>query len=161
MAGSRAALLDVGLERRRGDPWIIFDLDEAVFVNRFSAIVPSLAPPGHDLVQACVGLRPTEGLESGIARISRVVDLAFPGWRDRMTYHRRGLVTDATGAVDLPGTTWRDRPPVAHADGVWLAGDWVAAPGHLAEVSCTSAVQAAQSAVGALTGRVTVDAQVA
>jgi hypothetical protein len=32
-------------------------------------------------------------------------------------------------ALDLPGQTWRDRAAVSRGDGVWLVGDWVAAPG--------------------------------
>lgn len=146
----RVALLDVGLEHRRGDPYIVFDLDDAAFVDRFTAVVPSLAPPGRELVQASVGLRPDERLESGVARLEAVLDQAFQGWRDRLTWYKRGLVTEATGAVDLPGTTWQDRTPIAYTDGIWLAGDWVAAPGHLAEVSCTSAIEAARGALAAV-----------
>lgn len=146
----RVGLLDLGLERRRGDPYLVSDLDEAGFVDRFTAVVPSLAPPRHELIQTSVGLRPDEGLESGIARLEAIVDAAFDPWRDRVTWRRRGMLTESTGAVDLPGTTWRDRTPVAYADDIWLAGDWVAAPGHLAEVSCNSAVQAAKAAVDAV-----------
>jgi hypothetical protein len=149
----RVALLDLGLEKRRRDPYLVVDLDEAAFVDRFTAVVPSLAPDGHELVQASVGLRPGEGLESGVARLEAIVDLAFPGWRERTAWQRRGLVTESTGALELPGTTWRDRTPVAYQDGIWLAGDWVAAPGHLAEVACTSAVEAARAAVASLPTR--------
>lgn len=148
----RVALLDLGLESRRGDPYLVVDMDEAAFVDRFTAVVPSLAPPGHELVQASVGLRPDEGLASGVSRLEAILDQAFTGWRERTTWRRRGLGAEATGAVDLPGTTWQDRTPVAYADDVWLAGDWVAAPGHLAEVSCTSAQQAAAEAVLAFRG---------
>ena len=61
-------------------------------------------------------------------------------------------MADASGAVDLPGTTWRDRPAVEHGPGIWLVGDEVAAPGLLSEVSVASAVTAAGLAVAA-TGR--------
>jgi hypothetical protein len=145
----RVALLDVGLVQRRGDPYLVLDADEAGFVTRTSAVIPT-APDGHQLIQAHMGLRPGEDLASGVGRIERLLDEAFPDWRGREVWRRRSVVAEATGALDLPGTTWRDRPPVAHADGVWLAGDWVAAPGHLAEVSCNSAVSAARQATGAL-----------
>ena len=46
----------------------------------------------------------------------------------------------------IPGTTWRDRPAIHQREHLWLAGDWVAAPGHLSEVSCNSARQAARAA---------------
>jgi hypothetical protein len=52
-----------------------------------------------------------------------------------------------SGALDLPGSTWRDRPAVERGDGVFLAGDMVAAEGLLAEVAFASAQRAAQLAV--------------
>ncbi|HEY6425280.1 MAG TPA: hypothetical protein VIY28_18980 [Pseudonocardiaceae bacterium] len=54
-----------------------------------------------------------------------------------------------TGALDLPGLTWRDRPAIDRGDGVFLAGDMVAAPGLLGEVSVNSAVMAARGALRA------------
>jgi len=146
----RVALLDVALTTRRGDPYIVSDLDESVFATRPTAVVGSLAPAGEDLVQLSVGARPGEGLADAEARLEAVLDVTYRGWRERVTWRRRGLVTESTGAVDLPGTTWRDRSPVAYTDGVHLAGDWVAAPGHLAEVACTSAIEAAHAALTAL-----------
>lgn len=51
-----------------------------------------------------------------------------------------------TGALDPPGATWRDRPAIDRGDGVFLAGDMVAAPGLLFEVGAASAVEAARLA---------------
>jgi phytoene dehydrogenase-like protein len=144
--GPRVALLDVGLVARRGDPYLIVDLDEAAFVDRFTAVDKTLAPAGHSLVQATVGLRPGEPLEGGVARIEAILDGGYRGWRDREVWRMRAVVSEATGALDLPGSTWRDRPAIRHGEHLWLAGDWVAAPGHLAEVSCTSAIEAARAA---------------
>ena len=141
------ALLDVALSGHDTDPYLVVDLDEAAFVDRFTAVDPSLAPDGEELVQACVGLRPGEALPSGEARLERLLDSTFDRWRDRLRWRRRAIVRESTGALQLPGTTWKDRPAVAYRPGVWLAGDWVRADGHLAEVSCSSAVQAASSAV--------------
>lgn len=146
----RVALLDLGLTARRGDPYIVSDLDEGAFVDRFTAVDPTLAPDGHSLVQASVGQRPGEPLDAAVARLEAVVDAGFPGWREREVWRRRSSVVESTGAIDLPGTTWRDRPPVRWGDGVFLCGDWVAAPGHLAEVSWASAVEAARHAVHAV-----------
>ena len=56
-----------------------------------------------------------------------------------------------SGALDPPGTTWRDRPAVHRGDGVFLAGDMVAAPGLLSEVAWASGVEAARGALGLLT----------
>jgi hypothetical protein len=51
-------------------------------------------------------------------------------------------VENSTGALDLPGTAWRDRPQVDRGNGVYLVGDMVAAPGLLTEVSFNSALAA-------------------
>jgi phytoene dehydrogenase-like protein len=144
--GPTTALLDVGLIAQRGDPYLIVDLDEGGFVDRFTAVDKTLAPDRHSLVQAMIGLRPGEDLHDGIARIEAILDAGYDGWRDREVWRRRSVVSEATGALDLPGFTWRDRPAVHHGENLWLAGDWVAAPGHLSEVSCASAVEAATAA---------------
>lgn len=145
----RVALLDVGLAASRRDPYVVFDLDEAIFSTRPSAVVPALSPARHALVQLSGGMAPGESLDDGVGRLEAVLDAALPDWRERERWRRRSGVREATGAVDLPGTTWRDRPAGERGDGLWLAGDWVAAPGHLAGVSATSAIAAARGAVAA------------
>jgi hypothetical protein len=92
-----------------------------------------------------IGLRPDESLDDGITRIETILDAGYRDWRDREVWRRRAVVSEATGALDLPGSTWRDRPAVQQREQLWLAGDWVAAPGHLSEVSCNSAVEAARA----------------
>jgi phytoene dehydrogenase-like protein len=144
----KVALLDLGLTARRGDPYIVSDFDDRAFLDRYTAVDRTIAPEGESLVQISMGMRPGEHLDAATARIEAIVDQSFDGWRERTTWHRRAAVHESTGALDLPGTTWRDRTPIAYAPGVWLAGDWVAAPGHLAEVSCSSAVAAAAAACG-------------
>ena len=148
--GARTALLDVGLEKRRGDPFVISDLDEAGWVERFSEPDPTLAPPGHSLLQAQMGLRAGESLDDAVARIERLLDLAYTGWREREVWRRRSAITGRSGALDLPGTTWRDRPAIERGVGVFLAGDMVAAPGLLSEVAWASAVGAARGALAAV-----------
>jgi len=150
--GTRTALLDVGLAARSGDPFVVSDLDEAGWVERFSAPDPSLAPAGHSLLQAQVGLRTDERLDSGVVRIEAVLDLAYPGWREREVWRRRSVVDGKSGALDLPGSTWRDRPGIARGDGVFLVGDMVAAPGMLSEVSFNSALEASVLALRAYSG---------
>jgi phytoene dehydrogenase-like protein len=144
--GARTVLVDVGLTARRGDPFVVLDLDDGVFAERFTAPDPTLAPGGHSLVQCQVGIRDDQTLEDGVAIVEGLLDDAFAGWRDREVWRRRQLVTDASGALDLPGTTWRDRPAIERGDGVYLCGDMVAAPGLLGEVSGASAVEAARLA---------------
>lgn len=142
--GARTALLDIGLTTGNHDPFLLFDLDHGVFFERYSKPDPSLAPPGHELIQAQVGLAPHATIDEGVACIEHALDAALPTWRPREVWRRSVLVEDASGALDLPGTTWRDRPQIDHGNGVFLVGDMVAAPGLLSEVSWASALTAAR-----------------
>lgn len=145
--GARTVLLDVGVEHRRGDPFLVADLDECGWAENYSLPDPSLAPEGHSLLQAQMGLRDDETLEDGVARIEALLDVGYKDWRERETWRRRAVIDGRSGALDLPSTTWRDRPAIDRGDGVFLAGDMAAAPGLLGEVSVTSALKAAQLAV--------------
>ena len=130
---------------------MISDLDEAGFAERFTRKDHSLAPDGHSLLQAQMGLRPGESLDAGVARIEALLDLGFSNWREREVWRRRAVVENQSGALDPPGSTWRDRPAVDRGDGVWLCGDYVAAPGLLAEVSWESGVSAGRAAAQSVT----------
>lgn len=141
--------LDLGLRRRRGDPFIVSDLDEAGWIERFSAPDPSLAPDGEELVQAQMPVRPGESPEQTALRLDNLIDLSLPGRHERETWRRRQVMSARTGPLDHPGKSWRDRPAVDRGNGVYLAGDMVAAPGLLSEVSWASAVEAAELAVAA------------
>ena len=143
----RAALLDVGLEHRRGDPKALFGLDDGVLVERFSAWDKSVAPDGQELLQAHVGIGPDEDVAEGIGRIEAALDAGFADWRERTVWRRKLVADGRTGAVDRPGTTWRDRPAIDQGGGVFLAGDMVAAEGFLSEVAFKSAAEAARGAV--------------
>ncbi len=70
-------------------------------------------------------------------------------WRERETWRRRQVMDARSGALDMPGTSWRERPAVDRGDGVFLAGDMVAAPGLLSEVSWASAIEAGRLALEA------------
>lgn len=141
--------LDLGLSRRRGDPFVVSDLDEAGWVERFSAPDPSLAPEGEELVQAQMPVRPDESTEQAALRLDRLLDVSLPDWRERETWRRRQSMTARTGPLDYPGKSWRDRPVIDRGDNVFLAGDMVAAPGLLSEVSWASAVEASSLALQA------------
>jgi NAD(P)-binding Rossmann-like domain len=146
--------LDLGLRRRRGDPFVVSDLDEAGWIERFSAPDKSLAPAGEELVQAQMPIRPDEGPDRACMRLEALLDLSFVNWRERVTWRRRQVMDGRSGALDLPGSTWRDRPAVDRGDGVFLAGDMLAAPGLLSEVSWASAIEASRLALDAAsTGR--------
>ncbi len=138
--GTRTALLDVGMRRRRLDPFIVSDLDASGWVEIYSRADRSLAPSGEQLVQCQAGLRPGESPGEGVARLETLLDAGFPAWRDRTTWRRQLMVEDESGALDLPGTSWRDRPSPDRGNGVFLVGDMVAAPGLLSEVAVNAAL---------------------
>ncbi|MEV5312756.1 FAD-dependent oxidoreductase [Streptomyces sp. NPDC052610] len=144
----RTALVDLAVRTRRGDAFAVSDLDAPGWIERFTAQDRTLAPAGEQLIQGQIPIGPDESRADGVARAEQLLDLAFDGWRERVTWRREALANGRTGAVDLPGTTWRDRPAVARGDGVFLAGDQVAAPGVLSEVSFTSALTAVSLALG-------------
>jgi glycine/D-amino acid oxidase-like deaminating enzyme len=158
--GTRVVTLDLGLRARRGDAFIVWDLDESGWVERYSANDRTLAPAGHALVQGQIGLKPGEHPDDGERRLEALIDLGYRGWRERTTFRRRMVLEGRAGAVDLPGTTWRDRPAIDRGDGVFLAGDMVAAPGLLSDPVVTSAVEAASGAVAYVSeGRIVVPGQ--
>ncbi|MER6073781.1 NAD(P)-binding protein [Streptomyces sp. NPDC001817] len=149
----RTVLLDLAVRARRGDPFVLSDLDSTGWLERCTAPDPSLAPAGEQLIQGQVPIGPGESRADGVARAEDLLDLGFPGWRERLTWRRAAVADGRTGALDLPGSSWRDRPAVDRGDGVHLAGDQVAAPGVLSEVSFNSAV----SAVALILGRPVLD----
>lgn len=148
----RTLCLDVGVRYRRGDPTIVSDLDESGWVGRYSGANPTIAPVGEELIQAQMPIRPGESSERAAARLERLLDVSVEDWRARETWRRRQVMDGRSGALDMPGTSWRERPAVDRGDGVFLAGDMVAAPGMLAEVSWASAVEASRLALAALDG---------
>lgn len=144
----RTLLVDLAVRTRRGDAFAVSDLDQPGWLERFSAQDPSLAPAGQQLIQGQVPIAPGAPRTDGLTRAEELLDLGFPGWRERLTWRRDAVADGRTGAVDPPGHSWRDRPSVDRGDGIYLAGDQVAAPGVLAEVSFNSAVTAVSLILG-------------
>ena len=141
--------LDLAIRHRRGDPFVVVDLQEAGWIERYTAADKTLAPPGEELIQAQMPIAPGESASAATERLERLLDAALPDWRERETWRRRQVMDGRTGALDPPGKTWRDRPPVERGHGVFLAGDMVAAPGCLSEIAWASAVEASRLAVAA------------
>jgi hypothetical protein len=144
-----AVCLDLALTRRRGDPFVVVDLQESGWVERCTAPDPSLAPDGEELLQAQMPVRPGESPDSAARRLERLLDASFPGWPERERWRRRQVMDGRTAALDFPGQTWRDRPSVDRGGGVFLAGDMVAAPGCLSEIAWASAAEASRLALAA------------
>ncbi|ANS66104.1 hypothetical protein SLINC_3880 [Streptomyces lincolnensis] len=147
-ASGRTTLIDLAVRARRGDAFAVSDLDAPGWIERFTAQDRSLAPAGEQLIQGQIPIAPHESKAHGVARAEHLLDLAYEGWRERVVWRRESVANGRTGAVDLPGTSWRDRPAIDRGDGVYLAGDQVAAPGVLSEVSFNSALTAVSLALG-------------
>jgi phytoene dehydrogenase-like protein len=148
-----AALLDMAVTHSKKDGNVSFDMDEGGFTSQYSDHDPSLAPKGQALFQGQMPLRPGENKAQALERLEKLFDLTTPGWRERILWRREGVSRGRTGALDLPGLTWRDRPAVDRGNGVFLAGDSVAAPGILAETSINSGIEAARLALRAVAAR--------
>ncbi|MFD6909423.1 NAD(P)-binding protein [Streptomyces sp. NPDC060077] len=144
----RTVLIDLALRTRRRDAFAVSDLDAPGWLERFTAQDRTLAPAGEQLVQGQIPIAPHQSRADGTARAEELLDLAFKGWRGRVTWRQQAVANGRTGAVDPPGTSWRDRPAIDRGDGVYLAGDQVAAPGVLSEVSFNSALTAVSLALG-------------
>ena len=124
-------------------------MDEAGWIGRYSTTDPSIAPDGHELIQAQMPIRPEESVEQTGCACERLLDDSLGTGASRETWRRRQVMDAPLGR---PGPARRDlaRPPrVDRGDGVFLAGDMVAAPGLLAEVSWASAVEASRLALQA------------
>ena len=145
-------LLDIGVDERRADRSIVFDLDDGGFHESYTMQDDTIAPAGQSLFQLQMPLRAGESHADGHRRLAVFAESTVPNWRERAVFQRTAVANGRTGANDLPGVTWRDRPAIDRGDGVYLAGDMVAAPGMRGEISVNSALVAARSALAS--GRV-------
>jgi len=145
LAGTRVGLLDLALTET-ALPTAVLDLKQRFYLARYTAFDRSLAPPGEELIQIVCGCQPGESFGATHERAERVLDTLDAGWRQHSCWRRPSLLSGATGAIDLPGKTVGDRPPIQFAAAVFCAGDYVAAPGLLAEVSHASGVMAGLAA---------------
>lgn len=141
--GARTAALDYGLQTNSDVDWFrLLDLDDRIYAARYSLADSTLAPPGHELIQVAAACQPWEHKADVQRRVNQLLDEAWPGWRGSVRWHRGAVLTDCTGAVEMPGMTWRDRPRVDRGTTLKVATDQSAAPGLLAEVGAAAAVLA-------------------
>lgn len=140
------ALLDIAVRSDRRDRTIVFDLDESAFHECYTMQDDAIAPQGESLFQLQMPVRRGERHQEAHQRLRAFADQVLPGWSERVTFERTAMAKGRTGALDLPGLTWRDRPAIDRGDGVYLVGDMVAAPGMRGEITINSAVAAARMA---------------
>ena len=142
---ARVATFDLGLRADGGPGWFrVMDLDDRIYAARYSLADPTLGPPGHELIQITAACSPRERKADAECRVHRLLDQAWPGWRAAVRWQRSCVRTHCTGAIDLPGTTWRDRPAINRSHTLAVATDQSAAPGLLAEAAITAAQLAVQ-----------------
>jgi phytoene dehydrogenase-like protein len=142
---ARVATFDLGLRAGTSPGWFrVMDLDDRIYAARYSLADPTLAPAGHELIQIAAACAPRERKTDAERRVQRLLDQSWPGWRAAVQWHRSAMRTHCTGAIDLPGTTWRDRPAISRGNTLTVATDQSAAPGLLAEVGITAAQLAIQ-----------------
>jgi phytoene dehydrogenase-like protein len=142
---ARVATFDLGLRADAGPGWFrVMDIDDRIYAARYSDADPTLAPPGHELIQIAAACSPRERKSDAERRVHRLLDQSWPGWRAMVRWQRSCLRTNCTGAIDLPGTTWRDRPAIGRSSTLAVATDQSAAPGLLAEAGITAAQLAVQ-----------------
>ncbi|MEV4252411.1 FAD-dependent oxidoreductase [Spirillospora sp. NPDC049652] len=144
------ALLDIAVRSDHRDRTLVFDLDEGAFHESYTMQDDSIAPRGESLYQLQMPVRPDERRPDAHSRLRAFADQVLPGWSERVTFERTGIAKGRTGALDLPGQTWRDRPAIDRGEGVYLVGDMVAAPGMRGEIAINSAVTAAGLATAAV-----------
>ncbi len=145
-SSGRTALLDLGLRTDESTDWFrVIDLQDRIYMARYSVVDRTLAPRGSDLPEAAAACAPSERLDVAIRRIELLLDMSSPGWRDRISWRRAYLMDGQTGAVDLPGTAWQDRPAVRRSPTLAVATDQSAAPGLLSEVGASAALSAVEA----------------
>ncbi len=142
---TRVATVDLGLRADGGPDWFrVLDLDDRIYAARYSLADPTLAPPGYELIQIAAACAPGERKTDAERRVQRLLDQSWPGWRAAVQWQRSAMQGHCTGAIDLPGTTWHDRPAVSRHNNLAVATDQSAAPGLLAEVGIAAAQLAVQ-----------------
>ncbi len=152
--GARTALLDIAVRGRPPGGRVLgidigSDLRSCVLMNRSSADDPTVAPIGQELWCGQMGIADDDDPATATARIEAALTAMDPGWQSRETWRQSRVILNASGAVDPPGTSWRDRPAIDRGDDLFVCGDMSAAPGLLAEVAVNSATHAGALAAAA------------
>ncbi|MBX5459187.1 MAG: NAD(P)/FAD-dependent oxidoreductase [Thermogemmatispora sp.] len=152
------ACLDVALQSLpRPDRPVSLDLDQPRFYSAQS-LFAHVAPAGGAVLHA---LRYLDPMAPGDAHehereLEALLDLAQPGWRDRVVrrfFLPHMQVMGATPTANTNGFAGRPASRVEHISGLYLAGDWVGQEGYLADASFASAHQAAQLLLTDLAGQ--------
>jgi phytoene dehydrogenase-like protein len=147
----RAACLDLGLERLpHPETTFVLGIDEPLYFSVHTASGADLAPPGGSLVSTLEYLDPDVEIdaESIETRLEHLLDLAQPGWRAHVV--ARQFLPHMT-VMHVPARLGRPLLPkdgsVPAIEGLFVAGDWVAADSMLLDACLASARRVAAAAV--------------
>jgi phytoene dehydrogenase-like protein len=153
----QAACLDLGLARLPSPRRLfVVGIDRPLYFSVHSASA-RLAPKGGALVHVAKYLGPGESdPKAARAELEAFCDLVQPGWRKEVVESR--YLPSITVAGDLvPAGRTRAEVEVAGAEGLYLAGDWVACADEpstmLADAAVASGREAARLAVRRLGGQ--------
>lgn len=148
----RAACLDVGLSTLpRPARTSTYALDRPLYLVDHAATA-RIAPDGGGVFH---GLWYEPDLTSGvdpIAELERAMDVTQPGWRDQVIVERRRqqvVVAHDRLRSESPGAL-RPRVKVGDLESVYVAGDWVAGHGALADAAVGTGHEAGMAAAEAV-----------
>jgi phytoene dehydrogenase-like protein len=151
----KAAMLDVGLSSLP-DPAraVVLGIDEPLYLSAHSKFA-KLAPEGAATIHVMRYLGARGPSSADEKELERLLDLAQPGWRERVVVRR--FLSAMTVAHALPiagrgGLAERPAPAVPGRPGLFLAGDWVGGAGWLMDASVASAAQASRLALARRSG---------
>lgn len=148
-----AACLDLALRApARPGVGIALGLDRPLYFSVHSRAA-RLGPDGVEVIHAAKYLGPgAPDARADEAELERLLDVARPGWRERLVERRflpRMVVASALVLAEQGGLPARPGPAVEGAPGVLVAGDWVGGEGLLADASFASAREAARRVLAA------------
>lgn len=126
---ARAACLDLVLDHLPvPEQRFVLGADQPVYLSEHG----SVARLGGTVLHVMRYLAPGE--HGDVAELEALLDLAQPGWRDRVRFRRFLPALNVAGSVSDRG-----RPGVREPGGLYLAGDWVGDEGLLADAAFASA----------------------
>lgn len=136
----RAACLDLGLESKpEGASDLVFGVDQPLYLSNHSAVA-RLCERGV-VVHVARYLAPEDDGRDAEGELEGLLDLAWPGWRDRVHARRFQPALVVSHAMPEVGHA---RPAPDLGDGRWLVGDWVGEGSLLADASFASAAAVAR-----------------
>jgi len=144
---ARMAVLDLAIRGPVGKVGVILGMDVPIYLanhSRFARLTD-----GDDTVLHAARFLPVgeAGMPEVRGELERLVDLAAPGWRERVVDAR--FLPAITVTHDLPsrtrgGLSARHPGTIDGVDNVAVAGDWVGPVGTLAQAAIASAARAAE-----------------